>query len=212
MAAPWAAGAEARIIGEIHGQQTVNVYHFATNTVVNDQSTLDEELLALAQALLDCVVQTLLPAVTQDWKVVRVEAKRTSPAISDPIIATAPANSIGELSACSHSFAASLMNVRTGQGGKRGRGRNFLPPPGETETVQSSSDAATLLLLVEFAVCLAGKFLGASPTTNWTLGVLSRADLKAIGGTFDNSFRIATSLSPVADHGIMGTRRKGRGA
>lgn len=212
MAAPWAAGAEARIIGEIHGQQTVNVLHFATNTVVNDQGTLDEELLALAQALLDCIIQALVPAVTQDWKVVRVEAKRTSPAISDPIIATAPANSIGELSVASHSFAASIMNIRTGTGGRRGRGRVFLPPPGEGETTASSTDAAALLLLVQFATCLAGKFLGANPTTNWILGVLSKKDLSGVGGTFDNAFRIATSLSPVADQGIMGTRRKGRGA
>src|SRR6185436_3832889 len=114
MPAPWVAGAQCRIIGEIHGQQTVNVMHFATNDAILDEGELDTILLALATAMLECVVETLLPAVSSDWKVVQCDARRIYPTPSDPILATADAGSVGELSASSVSFASSLVSVRTG--------------------------------------------------------------------------------------------------
>lgn len=212
MPAPWVAGAQARIIGEIHGQETVNVLHFATNDQILDEGELDTILLALAQALLDCTISTLLPAVTSDWKVVRCDAKRIYPTPSDPVVATADAGSVGELSPASASFVASLVNIRTGGGGRRGRGRVFLPPVGEAQMTASSIDAGTLALITQFCVCVAGKFMGNSHTTPWFLGVLSRKSLSGVGGSFDNSFRLATSLNPVADASIISSRKKGRGA
>lgn len=207
MPAPWVAGAQARIIGEIHGQETVNVLNFATNSAIADQGALDTLLLQLAAALLDCAVTTLIPAVTQDWKVIRCDARRISPTPSDPIIATANAGEVGDLSATSVSFAASLLNVRTGSGGRRGRGRIFLPPAGEAQIANSAIDAGTLTALAAFAACLAGKFIGPSATTDWRLGVLSRKNLTSTGGTFDNSFREATSLNPVAKVSCLRSRK-----
>jgi hypothetical protein len=212
MAAPWVAGAQGRIIGELHGQQTVNVFNFGTNSAIADEAALDTLLLALAAALLDCAITTLLPAVTQDWTLIKCDAKRIYPTPSDPIISTAPGGSVGELGVTSVSFAASLISVRTGGGGKRGRGRMFLPPPGETEVTASAMDGPTLALLAAFATCMAGKFMGVSPTTDWRLGVYSRKADSETGGTFDNSFRLATSLNPVADLAVLRSRRKGHGA
>lgn len=212
MAAPWVAGAQARIIGEIHGQQTVNVMHFATNDAIEDQGSLDTILLALAQAMLECVVDTLLPAVSSDWKVVRCDAKRIYPVLSDPIVATALPENVGELGPASASFEAALINVRTGGEGRRGRGRIFLPPPGEAAVAASAIDGPTLTLLAAFITCVGLKFMGANPETPWTLGILSRAKLAAVGGNFDNSFRPATSLNPVADLAVMRSRKKGHGA
>lgn len=212
MAAPWVAGAQARIIGEIHGQQTVNVMHFATNSAISDGGALDVLLLQLAEAMLACVIDTLLPAVSVDWKVIKCDAKRISPVVSDPILATAPADSVGELGVSSVSFTSSLLNLRTGGGGRRGRGRVFLPPAGEAQIANSAIDAPTLALITEFALCVAGKFLGSGATTDWRLGILSQKNLAAIGGTFDNSFREVTSLNPVADVAVMRSRRKGHGA
>jgi len=212
MAAPWSAGAQARIIGEMHGQQTVNVLHFATNENVSDPGSLDTLLLQLATNMLECVIETLLPAVTQDWRAVKVDAKRIFPAVSDPIVATADPGSVGELGVTSVSFASSLVNLRTGGGGRRGRGRVFLPPAGEAQIAQSVIDGPTLVLIAAFCTCVAGKFLGSSPTTDWRLGVLSHKDLTSTGGTFNNSFRIVSSLNPVADVAVMRSRRKGHGA
>lgn len=212
MAAPWVAGAQARIHGELHGQQTVNVLNFATNSSILDQGALDTLLLELAVALGECVISTLLPAVSVDWKFVSTDAKRIYPTVSDPIINTAPADQIGELSVCSVSFSASLLSLRTGGGGRKGRGRLFLPPAGEAEVTQSSLDAPTMALLAAFATCVAGKFLGTSPTTAWRLGVLSRVTAGPTLAAFDSGFRQVTQLSPVANVACMRSRRKGHGA
>lgn len=211
MAAPWVAGAQARIIGEIHGQQTVNVLHFATNAQINGDDQLDTILLALAEALAECVVETLLPAVSVDWKFVRTDARRIYPVPSDPIISTGLPEHVGELGVASHSFAASLVNVRTGGAGRRGRGRMFLPPCGEAQTTASTIDGPTLALIAAFAACVAAKFMGSGATTDWRFGILSKATLNGVIGNFDNAFRMATSLNPVADSAVMRSRRKGRG-
>jgi len=212
MAAPWVAGAQARIVGRIHGQTTINVLHFATNDQIQDEPALDTLLLQLAQNLLECAIETLLPAVTADWALVQCDAKRIYPQPSDPIIATAPGNSFGQLSAASASFESTLLNLRTGGGGKSGRGRMFLPPAGEDHSNESLVDGNTLVLIAAFATCLAGKFLGQNPSTAWRLGVLSqKINKQAIGGGFDNAFRVVTSLNPKADIAVMRSRRIGRG-
>lgn len=211
MAAPWSAGAQARIIGEIHGSQTVNVLHFATNDVINDEGQLDTILLALAQALGECVIDTLLPALSSDWKFIRTDAKRVYPVASDPIVFTGLPEHVGQLGVASHSFAASLVNVRTGGGGRSGRGKIFLPPPGESQTANSVIDGPTLVLLAAFTACVASKFMGANKTTPWTFGVLSRKIAGVPNGNFDAGFRAATSLNLNSDAAIMGSRKKGRG-
>lgn len=211
MPAPWVAGAQARIIGEIHGSQTVNVMNFATNDQIVDEEALDQLLLQLAQAMLECVTTVLLPAVSSDWRAIRTEAKRIYPVESDPIVATAPPNSVGELSASSTSFVSSLVHIRTGGGGRRGRGRVFLPPAGEAEISASELDAPTLALITAYLACVAAKFMGAAPTTAWRLGILSRTKLNEVGGNFDNSFRQAVSLNPVSTLAVMRSRKKGRG-
>lgn len=211
MAAPWNAGAQARIIGEIHGQTTINVMHFATNDSIEDEGALDTILLALATAIGECVIDTLLPAVSIDWTFIQSDAKRIYPVVSDPVIFTAPGGSVGELGVSSVSFASSLMNIRTGGGGKRGRGRVFLPPAGEAQIANSAIDGPTLVLLAAFAACVATKFMGADPETPWHLGILSRKNLSETLGTFDNSFRVATQLSPAADVAVMGSRKRGHG-
>lgn len=212
MPAPWVAGAQARINGTIHGQQTVNVLNFGTNSAITDSPALDALLLQLAAALLDCAVTTLLPAVSVDWRLVSVDAKRIYPATSDPILSTAPADQFGTRGVSSVSFAASLLSIRTGAGGRRGRGRLFLPPPGEAEIAQSAIDGPTLTALAAFAACVAGKFMGASPTTDWRLGVLSRVTAGANNAAFDSGFRVATSLTPVANLAVMRSRRVGHGS
>lgn len=212
MPAPWVAGAQCRIHGTLHGQQTVNVLNFGTNSAILDGPALDALLLQLAVAVGECVIDALLPAVTQDWTFVSTDAKRIYPAVSDPIVNTAPPAQVGQLGVTSVSFASSLLSIRTGGGGRKGRGRAFLPPAGEAQTVNSSLDAPTVALLVQFAVCLAGKFTGASPTTDWRLGVLSRLTAGPTLAAFDSGFRLATQLTPGVDVACMRSRRKGRGA
>lgn len=207
----WARGAQCRIVGEIHGQQTVNVMHFVTDQVANDQGQLNTILLQLAEAMRDCVVEFLLPAVTSDWRFVRTDAKEIHPTKTDPIVVSGTPAQVGELSAASHSFAASLVNVRSGIGGRRGRGKIFLPPCGEGQTANSLIDEPTLVLLAAFTACVATKFMGTTPESEWHLGILSSKDLKAAGGTFNGAFRLADSLNISAEAAVMRSRRRGHG-
>ena len=212
MPSPWAAGARVRIIGRLHGQQTVNVVHFATNTTIADDSQLDTLLNQLASAMLECILTTLLPGVSSDWSIDRVEAQRIAPAVSDPVVATATTGSVGERGPTSVSFQSALLHLRTGSGGKSGRGRMFLPPPGEADITNSAIDDATITLLVAFAACVASKFGGSSAETDWRIGVLSRKNLAATLGTFDNSFRQVTQLVPEKQMAVLSSRKVGKGS
>lgn len=212
MPAPWARGAEVRVIGTLQGQQCINVWHFATNTVVNDGGPLDDLLIQLAIALLDCYIEVLLPAVTSDYTLVSAEARTIAPTRSDPVVSTAAAGQVGQLGPTSVSFASVLVNVRTGGGGRRGRGKKYLPPPGEAQIANSLIDEPTHNLFEQFLLCVAGKFTGANPTTDWVLGVYSKKNDDEIGGTFDSSFRPATQLTPSQALARMGSRKVGKGS
>lgn len=212
MPAPWSAGAELSVYGEIHGQTAVNVWHFATNIVGWDNpQSANDALVALATAMLDCFVTNLLPIISSDFRLIGAAAKGIHPDLKEPVVVAAPANSFGGGDPTNNSFTAILVNLRTGQGGRRGRGKKFLPPPGDDALVSSNVDGPTLIAVGTFLACVAGKFLGANPTTDWRLGVLSKTDLKAAGGSFDNAFRIVTTMTPSIDQAVMTSRRKGRG-
>ena len=205
------AGAQVRIVGRIHGQLTVNVLNFGTETpFVRD--TVVPDLQALANAVLQCVVQVLLPAITSDWRVERVTAKHIYPETTDEVEVSAPANSVGQLGPASHSFACTLLSIKTGGGGRSGRGRLFLPPPGEAQTQNSEIDGPTLVLIAQFVACMSGKFIGAGASTDWRMGVFSRKKFGGLFANFNNSFREATVLTPSPLAAIMGTRKVSRGA
>lgn len=205
------AGAQVRIRGRLHGQLTVNVLNFATETPWN-VDTISVDLTALAQAVLDCLVQTLLPVVTSNWTLEGVDAISIYPEKGHQVTVLPQAAAVGAKSAVSTSVESFLVNIRTGAGGRRGLGRAFFPPPGEAEIANSIIDAPTLVLMLQFLACLSGKFMGANPTTAWRLGVLSRTDMAGILGNFPNSFRQAVTLEPSNVVAVMGTRKLGRGA
>lgn len=211
MPSPWAAGAQVRVIGEMHGQTTINVLNFATNTVVNDDPNGLALLKALAMAVKECVENNLLPAVTSDWKLVRTDAKKISPTVGDAIDSDAPNSTDGTLSPTSVSFSASLMRISTGGGGRSGRGRLFLPPPGEAEIASSDIDGPTMILIAQFLACVAAKFIGGAATTPWRFGVLSRKKVDNVLPSFDNRFREAVSLSASPVVSCIRSRKKGHG-
>jgi len=212
MAAPWTQGVRVRLLGRIHGQQTVNVMHFATNTQINDPAQRDALILALLIAVLDCVGQQLLPAVTSDWSCEGAEGIPIAPTPGDPVFKAADPGTVGTLSASSTSFIASLVEIRTGLGGRTHRGRVFLPPAGEAGTNNSLLIQSVMDELINFVACIAGKFMGAGATEPWRIGVLSRKLLAGSPANFDTAFTEATSLVPQQRAAIMGSRKLNRGS
>ena len=87
----------------------------------------------------------------------------------------------------------------------------FLPPPGETNMTASDIDSGTMVLITAFLDCLAGKFLGTSPSTVWRLGVYSRKTDAEVGKDYDDAFFIASQLSPVAKAAVISRRKAGHG-
>lgn len=214
MAAPWAAGAQVRIIGTLHGSITNNVLNFATNTVINDPAQLAQLLTALATAVLQCVAENLLDAVTSDWTFTGVEAREIAPTPSDPVFVPALAGSDQGLKGpTSVSFASAMAKVLTGTGGRSGRGRIFFPPPGEADMTASSIEGAAINDFTAMLNCIIGKFIGAGATEPWRIGVLSRKGMGTPSNpaNFDTSFREAINLVMSTDTAVMSSRRKGRG-
>jgi hypothetical protein len=214
MPAPWNAHAIARIKGEIHGQETVNVLHFATNSALGGGADV-ALLIALAAAIMQCVETVLLPAVTQDWNVTDVETQYvgtvTGGTTTDPTVVTPTGSGVGQLAPTSVSFAAALMQLRSGVAGRRGRGRCFLPPPGEAQIANSTIDDPTLTLFVAFMNCLLGKFTGVGATTDWRLGVYSRKGASGIFSNFDANFHEVKQLTMVNKLAVISRRKAGHG-
>ena len=212
MPAPWSSGALVRVVGRLQGQDCINTYHFATNEVVNDPSALAPLLVALATAMLQCVIDNMMDSVTSDYTLLMVDARQIHPTISDPVEVAAPANTVGTRSATSVSFAASLINWRSTRGGRRGHGKTFIAPPGELDMQNSLIGAVPTAGLAAYIDCLLGKFKLPDNTENWIIGVLSSTIFKqAVGGGFDNAFAPITA-GIVSDRAAkIGSRKLGSG-
>lgn len=214
MPAPWNAHAQARLRGSIHGQETINVWHFATNSALGGGADV-ALLVALAAAIMQCVETVLLPAVTQDWNVTDVETQYigtvTGGTTTDPIVQGPAGPGVGQLSSTSVSFAATLMQLRSGVAGKRGRGRSFMPPPGESEVASSTIDNPTITLFVAFMNCLLGKFTGVGATTDWRLGVYSKKTAGGLFSNFDAAFHEVKQLTVSNKLAVISRRKVGHG-
>lgn len=210
-------GAQVRIKGTLHGQDTVNVLNFATATAISDAGDVSPLLTALLTAVVECVVESLIPAVTQDWTFNAADARiiknNAGFTVGTDPIEQAPSGgpTQGEGGPCSVSFAAALMNIRTGLGGRSGRGKLFLPPPGEANTTNSAMDGTAATAFAAFAACMLGKFIGGSATTEWRLGVLSRKLAGANLANFNTAFFEASSLPVVSTLAVLSKRKAGHG-
>lgn len=210
-AGSWGHIAECRVVGEIHGSRTQNVYHFATDLTGWDAGFPPQPLVDLGAAMLTCIRTTLLPVVSVDWKLVHIETQAFFPVLTDTVITTALPTDVGQRGATNVSFCSLQFNLKTGVGGRRARGRKFLPPPGDGDITNSEIDDAVLLLLATFLLCIAEQFMGATPDSNWNLGVFSRKDATGVGANANTGFRLVGSLNPVANPAVMGTRKRLRG-
>lgn len=205
-------GCRVRILGKLHGQDCIQVWHFSTSTEVNDNPARDALILALLQAILACITEQLLDAVTSEYRLVGLEGTEVFPTLGDPVFLAAPANTVGTRGPTSSSVLSTLIQIRTGLGGKSHRGRNFWPPPGEADSNVSLIDGAVLTQLADFIACIAGKFIGQAKTEPWSLGVYSRKLGTPSNTQWSNGFTEATSLVASEVIAVMGTRKVGRGS
>jgi len=195
----------------------VNVLNFATNTVINDGPGAQTLLEALLVAVIACVIDALIPAVSSDWTLQGVDGRfiyngGVGGVGTDPVEGTLVDGPVpGEGGACSVSFACALVNIRTGQAGRSGRGKLFLPPPGEANTINSAMDGTAVTAFQAFITCMVQKFIGGSATEDWRLGVLSQKLLAGSSANFNAAFHEGSSMSVKSDLAVLTRRKKGHG-
>lgn len=205
-------GVRVRVLGKLHGQDCIQVLHFGTNTEVNDNPARDVLILQLLTAILACITEQLLDAVTSEYTLVGLEGTEVFPTLGDPIFHAAPPNTVGTRGPTSASFIATLIQVRTGFGGRTHRGRNFWPPAGEADTNVSLLSGDVMTQLAAFVTCIAGKFIGDTATEPWRLGVYSKKNGPNPATQWSNGFKEASQMVPTNLVAEMGTRKVGRGS
>lgn len=203
--------AELRVRGKLENQDYVNVLHFANDTLVSD-GAFDPLLIALCEAYILCWVQHMLPILTPKFVLQSVSAKLIDPTVTDEVEVTTGAGpgqngSVDDIP----SFNSIKVEKRTGGGGRTGRGRMYLPPLPENRISGSNLDADGLTAVQGFIACIVGKFVGATKTSDWEIGVLSRK-ATVLPSTPDDRFRGIRTLVVSPEIAIMGRRKVGRGS
>jgi hypothetical protein len=204
---PYTKIVQATIVGVLHGQETNNVLHFGGNGV-------DPALAALLADILDCIVTAFRPAASNEWALTKVSGRPLFPQLGDPIDLFPNAPVTGSGLPAETSFSANIIRINTGLGGRRHRGRMFMPAVIANDVNQSKLTDNGLAKLAAFAACLAGKFIAAPGAVDqkvWEIGVLSRTQAKAEGQTMETGFTPATVLTAQRVVGVMRSRRIGHG-
>lgn len=208
---PLAHVCQVTVKGKIDQQDYRNVMHFGSDVTGFDTDP-NVILLALAAAVFECFVQVLLPQLGSNIRLDGVAAKRIFPAVTDEVFDATAAGVGGQAPTTLPSFCAMQVDVKTGGGGRRNRGRMFLPPPLEAGTSVGALDASALDLLTDFCQCFVGKFLGVAGTSEWQLGVLSRASIVKDNAAINVAFKPATSITPVSLVAVQRRRKIGKGS
>lgn len=196
---------EVSVVGEMHGQQTYNVYHFGSSGAVPN-------LAGIVAAILDCFRTHLLPVLSSEWKLLEVRSRVIYPAPTDEVVTQALPTDVGALTQAFPSFVAVVMSLRTGTGGRSFRGRKYLAGIPETRGENSKITAPQLAAIIAFAACMLDKLGKGSvnKTVNADWVVLSRK----VAGPGKDYAAGSNSISSVLvreDLGTMRSRKLGRG-
>jgi hypothetical protein len=204
--------AQVTVKGKLNGQDYRNVLHFTTDVEILD-GTRRDILLALAAAVIDCLVGTLLPSLPQTYSLEGATVKELHPMASDEYESVVPVNQQAgaAFGQSAPSFVASLVRLRTGKAGRTHRGRIFLPPPTEANLNVDDVSDAFLEALTQFAICMVGKFVGVGKSEPWQLCVLSK---KGAGTPVNYALATDTDVTdivPQRNVAVMRRRRVGHG-
>lgn len=194
------------IKGTLHGQETNNVLHFGA-------TGLEPNYAQLIIDIIDCIFTALRPAVSEDWRLTSVSARRIFPTLGDPHEGFPDEPTLGTGLPGGVSFSAYLVQIRTGLGGRSHRGRFFIPGTIENDVNQSQLTDAGYAKVLVFLTCMIGKFITTNTAARkaWELGVLSRKLSTGVGGTVGLGFFEGTTLILQRDVACMRSRRRGHG-
>ena len=193
------------IKGRLHSQETNNVLHFGFTGIEPNYAQLIADII-------DCIFQSLRPAVSEDWALEMVTAQQLWPVRLDPIEQTPAVVTAGTGLPGGVSFSAYLIRIRTGLGGRTNRGRMYIAGTIENDVNLSRLSDSGLAKVVAFATCMIGKFVTTATSTKaFEIGVLSRKELAVALATEQTAFTEATNLIAVREVKSMRSRQIGHG-
>ena len=187
-----------------------NVLHFIATTPSDDVE------LRLILILIDCFVNSFLPALPGNLTLDTVAWKRVAPTLSNEFITPFPASTVGTGTGLAlPSYCSRLASIRTALGGRSHRGRIFFPgiPQEQAFNSQLNTGHAGWTAYLAFLQCLVTKFITGEPigSNQFRIGVYSRK----IGGSsfpFNTSgFTQAAQLSAVTLIATTRSRKIGHG-
>lgn len=216
MATPATAGQifEVALEGRQEGQQVMNIMYFRCRTAVDDIE------LRLLRALVECLLDTFVPAASSTYQYVRCVGKRVSPDLGPVLEIGTESGDVIQGAAVGDAlptYASVCVNIHTTRGGRVGRGRMFLPavPEGATSGSFVVTTQPYWLAIVAYLACVAGKFIRQGEplgSNDIEIGVMSRK----IGGLkapfLADGFAPAVRFQPLNRLSHNVSRRVGRGS
>jgi len=186
---------QVTIHGRLHGNVTNNVLNFGTDA-------LNPNYVQLCLDIIDCIFTALRPGLSDQWTLDKLTAREIFPALADPIDVLPPQVTAGTGLPALPSFACYLVNLYTGGGGRKGRGKMFLPAVIANNVNSGILSGNGQTAILAFLVCMAGKFINqaepAAPRT-YQWGVLSRV----IAGA--NNANAGAALRPITAYKLNTT-------
>jgi hypothetical protein len=198
--------ARATIIGHQAGQTVENVLHFGSDAINPDWT-------ALALAIIQCLATTFHDYAASAWSFERMVITPIYPVLLDPIDVPPPAPIAGtNFTEAMPTTIAGLISIKTGGGGRSGRGRMYCPGVIKGDVANNDFTDGGLAKLVAFAVCMATKFITAGDppvVPDFFLGVLSRKNHTTVAANV--RFRDASALVAQRRVASMRSRAEGHG-
>jgi len=182
-----------RVYQACHGAQVVNVMHFVQDDPIPTRGALE-----LAQDYLTNMSTSMRGRASQNVSFQYVEVQSIVPFVGGPAIVNFPGGTTGSVSGSAVSATlAEVITIYSQRGGRRGRGRLFLPPP-ETSGASASGGLwlpAQTTKTTAFAVALAARYIDATKPIGWALGVWSKASGPQFPPWTTSQFARATGLT-----------------
>ncbi len=203
---------QVRVRGHIEGQETNNVWHFAS---ASGDTDVEVHLILVLAA---CFVTHLIPQLASAWALQDIVWKKIYPVLGTENITIPTGTLVGGVSTDAlPSYCSAVVSIRTAQGGRSRRGRAYIAGVPEAATIGSrlNTGGAFWTAFLAFLNCVATNFIvGDPPGSNaWQFMVYSR---KLSGAHFPltttTGLTAMTSMKPVQDMGTTRSRKLGRGA
>jgi hypothetical protein len=198
---------QVTIHGRMNGNVTNNVLNFGTNGI-------NPNYVQLCLDIIDCIFTALRSALGDAWSLEKLSAREIFPALADPIDVLPVAATQGTGLPPLPSFSCYLVNLYTGGGGRKGRGKMFLPSVIANSVNGGVVNNDTIAKIVVFLTCMAGKFINqpepAEPK-QFQWGVLSRVTAGANNANAGAALRPITAFKVNPVVAVQRRRKNGVG-